>query len=131
MKNEDIRVDMWVYGNSFVPYIEVDYMDKDAQEHSALMLLDSGSSESILASEMAYYIYIGASNKFDDKVTPIYDASEYCVETYDARLPFVMGGVQFHESFCLCNEYHISFVDDLPVIGILVRIPAIPVHQFR
>ena len=43
MKTENnIRVQMIRMSNNFVPFVKVDYMDKEAKEHTGLMLVDSG-----------------------------------------------------------------------------------------
>ena len=52
-KESDIRVEMFRVQGDFAPFVKVDYMDKDAQEHTGLMLLDSGSTSNVLFSEMA------------------------------------------------------------------------------
>lgn len=52
-KERDIRVDMFKVEYDTTPFVEVDYVDKYAQEHTGLMLLDSGSAGNLLSNEMA------------------------------------------------------------------------------
>ena len=44
------------------------------------------------------------------------------VTVRDVRFSFVMSGQQFHEDFCLSERETPSFVDDVPVIGLLGNI---------
>ena len=59
MKNEkDIRVEMIRVEGDFAPFVEVDYMDQYAQEHTGLMLLDSQGLRSIIVWRISRLIII-------------------------------------------------------------------------
>ena len=45
-------VRMFRIEGDYAPLVRVDYLDKDAQEHSGLLLLDSCSTVNVLSSEM-------------------------------------------------------------------------------
>ena len=55
---KDIRVEMVRMEGDVAPFVQVDYMDKDAQDHTGLMLLDSGSTVNVLSSEMAEHDWV-------------------------------------------------------------------------
>ena len=65
MNNESksIKVKMFRIVGDLAPIVRVDYVDKDAQVHSALMMLDSCSTINVLSSEMTNCI--GILNKKD------------------------------------------------------------------
>ena len=66
MKKENkISVKMYRVVGDLAPIVRVDYVDKDAQEHSALMILDSCSTINVLSSEVANSI--GILNKKDNE----------------------------------------------------------------
>ena len=52
-KKDIIKVDMIRMEGDVAPFIQVDYMDKNANEHTGLVLLDSASTVNILSPEMA------------------------------------------------------------------------------
>ena len=52
-KENDIRVSMYRVKGDAAPFVLVDYMDKDAQEHTGVMMLDSGCMGNILSNKMA------------------------------------------------------------------------------
>ena len=43
-KEKNISVEMYRVVGDLNPFIKVDFVDKDAQEHTAVMMLDSGSN---------------------------------------------------------------------------------------
>lgn len=45
----NIRVEMIRMIDNFVPFVKVDYMDKDAKEHTGLMLADTGATNNVIA----------------------------------------------------------------------------------
>ena len=51
-KERDIRVEMFRVEGDIAPFVMVDYVDKYAQEHSGLMLLDSGCNSNVFYREM-------------------------------------------------------------------------------
>ena len=70
MKREkDVRVEMVRMEGDVAPFVQVGYMDKDAQEHTGLMLLDSGSTVNLLSSEMARHI--GKLSVLEDEYTEV------------------------------------------------------------
>ena len=48
----NIRVEMIRMEGGVAPFVQVSYIGKDAQERTGLFLLDSGSNENILSSEV-------------------------------------------------------------------------------
>lgn len=117
MKTENnIRVQMIRMTNNFVPFVKVDYIDKDGKEHTGLMLVDSGTNDSILAGEMADLCML---KKMDDKVNRFRTLSGKDLETTQAKFSFVMGEHQFHEDFCLCDDFHRTVLKDMSIIGII------------
>ncbi len=73
-KESNIREGMFRVVGDFAPFVKVDYMDKDAQEHTGLMLLDSGSASNVLSSEMAERL--GTLSKVEDETMTLFAFSE-------------------------------------------------------
>ena len=119
MNNEskNISVKMFRIVGDLAPIIRVDYVDKDAQEHSALMLLDSCSTVNVLSSEMANCI--GILCKKDNESEDVITSTNIVVSLNRADFSFAFGGVQFHETFCI-NDHRLPHIKgDLPLVGIL------------
>ena len=119
MNNESkkISVKMFRIVGDLAPIIRVDYVDKDAQEHSALMLLDSCSTVNVLSSEMANCI--GILCKKDNESEDVITSTNIVVSLNRADFSFAFGGVQFHETFCI-NDHRLPHIKgDLPLVGIL------------
>ena len=117
-KNEkDIRVEMFrVYGD-MAPLVKVDYMDKDAKEHSGLFILDSGSTENILTSDILGSI--GELCKKEGETGRIYTINGEYVSVDYVDFSFVFGGNQFREEFGINDVQLPQMAGDLQIIGIL------------
>lgn len=117
MKTENnIRVQMIRMSDNYVPFVKVDYLDKDAREHTGLMLVDSGSNDSILASELADICML---KKDEDKVCRVYTISGDFFETTKVKFPFVLGNHQICEDFGLCDDFHKTVFSDMSIIGVI------------
>ena len=119
MNNESKKISakMFRIVGDLAPLIIVDYVDKDAQEHSALMMLDSCSTVNVLSSEIANSV--GILSKRDNENEDIITSINTVVSLNSADFSFAFGGVQFHETFCI-NDHHLPHIKgDLPLIGIL------------
>lgn len=116
-KETKINVKMFRVVGDFAPMVRVDFMDKDAHEHSGLMILDSCSTVNVLSSEMANCI--GILNKKDNENEDIITSTNIIVSLNRADFSFAFGGVQFHETFCI-NDHRLPHIKgDLPLVGIL------------
>ena len=119
MNNESksIKVKMFRIVGDLAPLVRVDYIDKDAQEHSGLMILDSCSTVNVLSSEMANCI--GILGKKDNEIEDVITSTNIVVSLNRADFSFAFGGVQFHETFCI-NDHRLPHIKgDLPLVGIL------------
>lgn len=119
MNNESKKFSVKMYRvvGDFAPIVKVDFVDKDAQEHSALMILDSCSTVNVLSSEMANSI--GILNKKDNEIEDVITSTNIVVSLNRADFSFAFGGVQFHETFCI-NDHRLPHIKgDLPLVGIL------------
>jgi hypothetical protein len=116
-KENDIRVEMVRMEGDVAPFVRVDYLDKDAQEHSGLFLLDSGSTVNMLSSEMAECI--GALCKIEGGTSTVMSISQDVVDVDQVRFSFAFGGKQFHETFCLSSQPLPIAVKDMTVLGLL------------
>ena len=116
-KEKDIRVEMYRVVGDLHPFIEVDYVDKYAEEHTGLMLLDSGSNINILSSEVNKYIC--DLYRYQDSELDITDAlGEVEIPNY-VHFSFAFGGMQYNEDFAISEDWLLGSVGDLPIIGIL------------
>ena len=118
MKNEKIiSVEMYRVVGDLNPFIKVDFVDKDAQEHTALMLLDSGSNVNLLSSGADRYI--GDLCRHDDTELEITDSVGETIIADYVHFSFAFGGKQFNEDFGIDKDCHLGNVEDLPIIGLL------------
>lgn len=117
-KGKDIRVELFRVEGDIAPFVMVDYMDKYAQEHSGLMLLDSGCNDNMLYREMADKI--SDLCKMQDEDTQIRTSTNIVITAKNIHFSFALGGAQFQEQFCLLDETnHENCVEMPPIIGIL------------
>lgn len=118
MKNEkDIRVRMVRMEGDIAPFVKVDYMDKNAEEHTGLMLLDSGSTANVLSPQMADCI--GELCKLEDEATPIHSIAQEVMMANQVRFSFAFGGRQFHDTFFVSTQPLPIYVEGMNVIGII------------
>lgn len=119
MNNESksIKVKMFRIVGDLAPLVRVDYIDKDAQEHSGLMMFDSCSTVNVLSSEMANCI--GILSKMNNESEEVITSTNIVVSLNRADFSFTFGGVQFHETFYI-NDHHLPHIKgDFPLVGIL------------
>ena len=117
MRGKNIKVNMFRVVGDLNPFVQVDYMDKYAEEHSGLMLLDSGSTVNILSRHMADQVSEQCIMK--EESVDVLTITNDTVSTDSVRFSFVLGGLQNSERFSICNEYQCEKVGDMPIIGIL------------
>lgn len=122
MKNESKKISekMFRVVGDIAPLIRVDYMDKDAQEHSGLMLLDSCSNDNLLSTEMVDSLGISCNEK--DETQEITTSGNVIVSLKSSEFSFVLCGVQFHESFSLVGRHLPRIAGELPLLGVLGNI---------
>ena len=108
-KEKNISVKMYRVVGDLNPFIKVDFVDKDAQEHTALMMLLSSGADK----------YIGDFCRHDDTELEITDSvGETMIADY-VHFSFAFGGKQFNEEFGIDKDCHLGNVEDLPIIGLL------------
>ncbi len=118
MKREkDIRVEMVRMEGDVAPFVQVDYVDKDAQEHTGLMLLDSGSTVNVLSSEMARHL--GKRCLLEDEYTEVSSITPNKKDFDNVRFAFALGGKVFKDTFCLCDKPMLIQVRGMEVIGLV------------
>ena len=116
-KEKDIRVEMVRVEGDFAPLVKVNYMDKNAEERSALMVLDSCSTINVLSSEIANNI--GTLCKKNNDNDNIITSTNTIVSLNCAVFSFAIDGEQFREPFHV-NDCHLPNIKgDIPIIGIL------------
>ena len=119
---KDFKVKMYRVVDDLAPFVEIGYVNKDGQEQTGLMVLDSGSCQNVLFGIRAEKL--GLVYEKTEQTVTICTLGNETTETRVANYSFVMEGVEFHEPFCF-NENEIHFpsrVGDLPIIGILGNI---------
>ena len=118
MKQErNINVEMCRVVDDLNPFVKVEFVDKDAEEHVGLMMLDSGSNVNLLSSGADRYI--GDLCRHDDTELEITDSVGETIIADYVHFSFAFGGKQFNEDFGIDMDCHLGYVDDLPVIGLL------------
>lgn len=122
MKNENnqMRVQMMrVEGGNLFPFVEIGYVDQEGNEHAALMVVDSCCCNNVLFGLRAERH--GLVLQEEEGTVEVRGAGNEIVTTSLAKFHFVLGGEQFHESFCI-KEGDIqiaSEINDMPIIGII------------
>ena len=120
-KENNIRVEMIRVNGDFAPFIQIGFVDKDANEHIGVMLIDSGSDQSILSCEVAGQL--APLCKQEGETSNISTISNNEVTMSKTQFSFAMGGKLFHEVFCICGtELPIRMLGKMPVIGIIGNI---------
>jgi hypothetical protein len=114
---KDIRVEMVRMEGDVAPFVQVDYMDKEAQEHTGLMLLDSGSTVNVLSSEMAGHI--GKLCLLKDECTEVSSFAPNKKDFDNVSFSFALGGKVFKDTFCLCDKPMLIKVRGMEVIGLV------------
>lgn len=122
MKKENyINVQMERVEDSSFPILKVEFIEKDEQGHSGLLIVDSCSEMNVLFSKMAGRLKLFF--KMMDETITIKGIGDETLSTNVGKLTFSFGGKQFVESFCI-NEHKEKVVIygdkyDLSVVGIL------------
>ena len=125
MKAEkNIRVELVRMEGNVTPFVQVNYMDKDAQECTGLFLLDSGSNENILSSKVVDSM--GSLCAIVDGDKTILSFTQEVVTAIQVSFPFALGGNQFREIFCVRNMP--LPLEEMTVIGILGN-PFLQLHN--
>ena len=120
MKNENnFRVQMMRVKGDYAPFVKVEYLDQDANEHAALLLVDSCSCHNVLIGPRA--ARHGVLLEKEEGIMNVYGSGNVMVQTSLAKSHFAFGGKQFHESFCIYgNDMELpAKIGDLPLLGIL------------
>lgn len=118
MKTEkNINVELFRVEGDLATFVKLDYVDKDAQEHTGLMILDSCSNLNFLSKEMVDCI--GMHCKQEGEVTNILTATGDEVTANIVRFSFALGGVQFHEKFCINDNQFPKMDGEFPIIGLI------------
>lgn len=119
MKKEinNIRVKMVRMEGDIAPFVEVGYVDMYAQEHSSLMLVDSGSTANVLSCDMADSI--GELCKTEDETSTITSIANKAMKTKNVKFSFALGGETFQDTFCVNSEPLPIHIKGWKVLGIL------------
>lgn len=116
-KEKNIKVDLYRVKGDAAPFVLVDYMDKDAEEHNGVMILDSGCMGNILSHEMADDV--APLCKMEEEGTRLYSIAHEVTEAENVNFSFALGGIQFHEKFCITPKEMPIQIKGMPVVGIL------------
>lgn len=119
-KERDIKVGLIRVQEDAAPFIEVGYVDKDANEHKGIMLLDSGSNSNFLVGGMADYI--GELCKLENITDNIETSTGDCISAKNVHFSFAVDGCQYSETFCIADINLSTIKGREPVIGILGNI---------
>ena len=124
MKNTDIKVEMVRVDGDVMPFIKVDYVDKDAQEHTGLMILDSCCEESVLIHSMIDVVGLQYQQKNEDEIHKVITLCDEELTVNEVDFSFAMGGCLFHEHFLVSDQYNQlpTIKRNYPTIGILGNI---------
>lgn len=116
-KENDIIVEMVRMEGDAAPFVEVGYVDKNAEEHTGLLMLDSCCMGNILCPEMADSI--GMLCKIEGEGTRLYSIAHETIEADNVRFSFAMGGSIWSDIFCITPRPLPVKVKGMNVLGIL------------
>ena len=116
-KENDIRVSLYRVKGDAAPFVLVDDMDKYAKEHTGVMMLDSGCMGNILSNKMAESI--GPLCRIKEEGTRLYSLAHEVTEAENVNFSFALGGIQFHEKFCITPKEMPIHIKGMQVVGIL------------
>lgn len=120
-KGNDLRMELYRVSGDVAALVKVDYLDKDAEEHTGLMILDTGSDRNILSKTMIGRIAQYSINDGDSMEILTLTGEKVSFDV--VPFSFAMGGVQFHENFCINDSNHLPHINgEFPIIGILGNI---------
>lgn len=118
MKEEkDIRLDIVRVEGDAAPFVEVYYLDRDVQERTGLLLLDSGSTINFLSAEMLDNI--SESSKLNCEEKNICTIGTNSFKADSVRFSFALGGKLFSETFCISKHKLPIEVKGEKVIGLI------------
>ena len=116
-KNQNLNVEMYRVVDDLAPFVKVGYMDKNAEEHSGLMMLDSGSEKNYLTDEVARH-FSNRKRRTNPK-TRTMDCTGEVLPVDLAHFSFILGGIQFCDDFGVNRDINFGCVGDIPIIGLL------------
>lgn len=115
-KKSDIKVNLFNGNNANAPFVKVEYLDKDANAHAALMMIDSCSDVSILFQSMMDGLCCRRIENGPRRV--INGLGGDAQEVKDVEMNFTLGVLECQEPFSICDvDYPQQF--EYPVIGLL------------
>lgn len=107
MKNvKDIKVEMVRVEGDIMPFIKVDYLDKDAQEHTGLMILDSCCEKSVLIHPMIEVVGLQYRQENEEDTQKVITLCDEELTVNEVDFSFAMGGCLFHEQFLVSDQYN-------------------------
>lgn len=119
-KEKDIKVGLIRVQEDAAPFIEVGYVDKNANEQTGIMLLDSGSNNNFLVVSMADNI--SELCKLEKITGNIETSTGDRISAKNVHFSFAVDGCQYSETFCIA-DINLPVVKGMaPVIGILGNI---------
>lgn len=116
-RKKNINAKLWIAEGTCIPFVEVSYMDKDAQEHMGFMMLDTGSTVNFLFGDISEWVV--ESDRKDEAEMPVQDCMGGMFLSSEVKLSFVFGSSQFTEQFVCSGAKTTKLNGDMPIIGIL------------
>ena len=98
----NINVNLYNGNNTSVPFVMVDYLDKDANGHCALMMIDSCSEVNILFENLTNHLCLKKIEIAGIHV--INGLGSEPQEVTDVELNFTLQSMVCKETFSVCGE---------------------------
>lgn len=99
----NINVNLYNGNNTSVPFVMVDYLDKDANGHCALMMIDSCSEVNILFENLTNYLCLKKIEIAGIHV--INGLGSEPQEVTDVELNFTLQSMVCKETFSVCMRH--------------------------
>jgi|GEM_PF-628729 len=115
-KKNEIKVNLYNGKDANAPFVKVEYLDKDAMEHAALMLIDSCSEVNVLfRNQMDCLCYKRVENEGKHAINGLGGDAQ---EVQDVETNFTLGALACRETFSICDVDYPQ-QSEYPIIGIL------------
>lgn len=115
-KKKDIYVNLFNGEDLEVPFVKVEYLDQDAKEHAALLMIDSGSDVNVVfKNKLDSLCYKEVKNEHKHMLNGLGGDAK---EVEDVELNFTLSTLMCHETFCVSDVVY-PLQLEYPVIGLL------------
>ena len=116
-EQKNINIDFFKVDEDALPFVEITFMGMDSKMHTALMLMDSGSSVNTLMTEMR--VLISESDWLPEESDEVVTVTNEATRVPCGKFQFELDGESFQEKFYFFENQHLMQIDDMMFVGVL------------